>query len=83
MMLDKGLKQQVISHDRTAQLKLYRLCYPILFGVANLLEKTKEEELEFVNGTFIEILKNLKSYNEEHNFFDWLKIFIKDYIKWK
>jgi len=67
------------KNDRKYQEILYKAYYtPFIDLVKNDITNNAEECL---NQAFLSIFKNIKSYNYEMPFEDWLTSFIKDAIK--
>jgi len=71
--LEKELIKRCIEEDRRAQELFYKQCYAKLIGTAYRYANGKEQAVHFFNLGFVNILLNLKQYNQDNPFDFWSK----------
>lgn len=59
-MIDDKIIQGCLENQRSAQRKLYELCYPILARVGYRYAKNEDEIQEIINEGFINIIKDVE-----------------------
>lgn len=73
MILTTEIIDKLKSNDRKTITDLYRQIFSILMSVAVRYKKNEEDQKTIVNDAFINILKNINTYQIELPFIPWAK----------
>lgn len=74
--------QQCIRNDRAAQLKIYQLFSPVLYGICLKYMKNEDDAKDVFQEAFIIVFEKIHQYKFEGSFEGWMKrIFINKLIE--
>jgi RNA polymerase sigma factor (sigma-70 family) len=72
MEVGKELIQACIEQSRSAQNRLYQLCFSELMQISYRYANSKEEATALLNNAFIKLLKQLPKYQQDQPFGAWM-----------
>lgn len=72
-----NIPAQIISSclkgDRTGQFELFRICFPEMMKICDRYHKNEQDAKNDINEAFLKILTHLNRYDNERNFYYWMK----------
>lgn len=72
MNIDPQLIRQCIDGDRKAQLRLYDVCYSYMMSICLRYCRDKQEAGSRLNISFLKVLQNLDSFDQNASFKAWV-----------
>ncbi|HSD08644.1 sigma-70 family RNA polymerase sigma factor, partial [Flavobacterium sp.] len=79
--LDQYIRK-CVEHDRGAQLKIYQLFSPVLYGLCLKYMRNEDDAKDVFQEAFVIVFQKIEQYNFEGSFEGWMKrIFINKLIE--
>lgn len=72
------LINQCAANNRRSQEKLYLQFYPALFALCRKFFSDEHEALDALNDGMLKVYKNIGSYKNEGNFFNWVYTIVRN-----